>query len=322
MLDEEYLDAGTVLEEARPVWSKDEIWRGDCNDLYLAAMAEAKQGVRAYEHALDPKEAFASLAAALSADASRISELRCLIDAHALRHPDDAWLPYYRAGMHALLGEIEQADAAFATASALALDELDREQVRSTWVSAWFSAGKGLDAYREIGPKAETLNQLCEHYAAAYDANGLRQLLVAHRASGDDPTKLQAWDAEVAYLEKSYDVAAALFLSLDDSERESFGEWHAADRAIRSLARLGREREALQHVARQPESGFNVIWRAVIHGRAGRAEVAMIALEEAIREKTWRAEGLYLDDDLAELLLTPAFAPFRAIYPPPRGFYD
>jgi hypothetical protein len=202
------------------------------------------------------------------------------------------------------------------------LDELDREQVRSAWVGALFNAGKGLDAYRQIGPKAETLNQLCEHYAAAHDVNGLRQLLVAHRASGDGPLELRAWDAEVAYLEKSYGVAAELFLSLDDSERESFGEWHSADRAIRSLARLGREREALQHLARQPESGFHLVWRAVIHGRAGRAELASIALEEAIREGHWTVHEIYEDEDLGELLHAPAFAAFRKHHPPPRGYFD
>jgi tetratricopeptide (TPR) repeat protein len=146
---------------------------------FSQAMVQAGQPLAAYTAAPDPRDAFRMLAADL-AERNQTDPLKALIAAHRQKHPADPLLPFYQAEVYTQEGKYALADKTFTAALARPPDRATLEKFRPSRVLARYHTGQGLAAYREIGPRPDTFEQLASLWLEDGNEAQLQALLDAH----------------------------------------------------------------------------------------------------------------------------------------------
>jgi hypothetical protein len=309
-LREDHAAAFKMFREMLPRAPQDE------HDHYVMMMldagAQAKMPIDAYRAAPDASEAFNYLADML-AGSETLDQLRQLLELHRQNKPDDPWLAFYTARSLALSGESAAADAAFAECMKSA-DEHVCSSARSAWVAARFDSGDAAGAYRDIEPKDETFEQLCNLSIFHERPEALRQVLQLHRESGADERQLLWWDAQLAWLVKDYPRTIEL-LERFLAEHTDSDQSHALDQFIRSLVRSGQAERAAA-IARDKSDQIEPLLRCLAYVAAADAAAVRVALEQCL-EDGWELSDLYEDEDLGPLLRSPAMHEIRQHFPPP-----
>jgi tetratricopeptide (TPR) repeat protein len=253
--------------------------------------------------------------------------LRLLVTAHRARAPDDPWLPFYAGRLAEHDGDLAEAERQYALGMALDLDEATRERYRAARVDALYRAGRGLEAYRLVGPPRATFRQLIPFFVDDPDPVPLTKLAEAHvRADPTDPDR-STWQAEICWRRGDYEGVASLLKRGDwraqNSAAETPGYFEKRnqlrrDRLVRSLLRLGRLDEAEEEI--EPKS-YGELWalgEALVAAAQGDAKGVFTSVESIIKDAGPDAlVRLYSDADLGPLLDGPAGRLVREKYPPP-----
>ena len=136
-----------------------------------------------------------------------MDELRQLIDVHVKNHPQDEYLHLYRAELHLNDEEFDLADKAFTKAFAAIHDQALENRFHYNRLRARFNLGEVMSAYREIGPRGLTFQQLAGMCWYDKNADELETLIDAHarRDPGDPELVMYGWRA--AILAKRFDEA-------------------------------------------------------------------------------------------------------------------
>jgi tetratricopeptide (TPR) repeat protein len=290
---------------------------------FLNAMTAAGKTLDGYRAAPDPTEAFRHLASVLLDDdeAGDTDELGELMTAHRARKPEDPWLDYYE-GLLRLNNDDDPtaAETVLAAGIVKVTSDDDREAFRSALVGARLRAGNGLSAYRDLGPRKATFNQLAQAFALDRKADDLGKLLAAHRANDAADADLPAWQAEYHWLRCEYAEAAAVLMAHRDLADKLFYAWRYHDRLVRSLVRAKRLVEASRELSALPEPKRPPLLAAVVAAAAGDVGETTRTLETYLKQGGW-LEGLYRDEDLGPLLRGDGFKAFREKHPepPPAG---
>lgn len=146
---------------------------------FLSVMAAGGHISKAYAAATDARQAFRLLAAE-AVKHYRIEELKLLAAAHAGKHADDPLLPLYQAEIHVREGQYEKADRAFTEALARHPDPEVLITFRASRVRARYHVGQAMSAYRDIGPREQTFEQLAALFFQDEKDADLLKLLDAH----------------------------------------------------------------------------------------------------------------------------------------------
>jgi predicted Zn-dependent protease len=170
---------------------KDPRKRQNYTEEFLRAMLRGGKPLEAYAAAGDPRQAFRILAAALKGSYQE-DTLRELLAAHARKAPDDPLLPFYQGELYVREERYPLADRTFAGGMAHPPDQIALDEFRASRVLARYHTGRGLSAYREIGPKGATFRQLASLYFHDRNDAQLQALLDEHaRADPNDVEVLQ-----------------------------------------------------------------------------------------------------------------------------------
>ena len=163
--------------------------------------------LKAYQDSAEPEYAFGYLAQRLS-EFEIPDTLLALASAHVSRVPTSPE-GYFYSGRALLLKErYEEAATALAKGLALTTSDPQREAFRSNLVAALYKAGKGLEAYQEVLPHRDTLEQLAGLYLGDQQAEPLLKLVAAARKDDPENGSLDSWEAEGKMLLKDYAGAA------------------------------------------------------------------------------------------------------------------
>jgi tetratricopeptide (TPR) repeat protein len=254
-------------------------------------------------------------------------QLTELIAAHRKREPGDPWLWYYEGALHQHAKEYEKAEKTFAAgaaelpparADADDPDESGRsaDLFRTRRVACLFELKKGLDAYRDIGPPAETFRQLAWLYDAAKDFDGLADLIAAHRDRGGRDPERTFWQAHLFYRTGEYGRAVPVFYKyLDESDEKTPNQWGARDELIRCVLRT-KPADAGTAVRKFGRDNVSAALRAAIAAATGdRDELDQLLTESAKNGgKTW----FYVDEDFRRFIYQNRYRDLRAKYPDPN----
>ncbi len=199
-------DAAKYLESAVAHADSDGSKRFYCDELLDLALISGRS-VEAYQQSEDPRHAFDRLARQLS-EAGNGDTLLALARAHLKRTPKSADGYFYEGRALTLKEQFDEAAQAFADGAKLVKSAKDRESFRSGEVFALYKAGKGLAAYRGVGPERATLEQLL----VLCHGDRQSQLLIdlANSRRKDHPTdpRPDEWEAEGRMNQKDFDGAA------------------------------------------------------------------------------------------------------------------
>jgi predicted Zn-dependent protease len=170
---------------------KDPKKRHDYIEEFLRAMLRGGKPLEAYAAIGDPRQAFRILAAALKGYFQE-DTLRELLATHARKSPDDPLLPFYQGELYVREERYPLADRTFAAGMAHPPDQITLDEFRASRVLARYHTGRGLSAYREIGPKGATFRQLASLYFHDRNDTQLQALLDEHaRIDPNDVELLQ-----------------------------------------------------------------------------------------------------------------------------------
>ncbi len=177
-------------------------------DDFLIGLAGVGKPVEGYRAAPDAKVAFETLAEYLLGDA-KYDDLQRLLDVHRAGHADDPMLAYYQGEIHIQNKAWDQAAQVLAEGRKKAPNDL-HDMFHWPLVYARYKAGRGLQAYAEIEPRAQTFTILANQLLADKDAAGLEKLIAAHRPHAADDPDLFYYEARAKVLLKQPAEAAAL----------------------------------------------------------------------------------------------------------------
>ncbi|HEY3789628.1 MAG TPA: hypothetical protein VGL71_12280 [Urbifossiella sp.] len=314
--------------------------RAVLRNAYLFAMIEAGKPVEAYTaipdgHAVDAFRTIAfeledSLEDGEEEDLSpAASQLRALLDVHRRREPADPWLCYFEGVWHQSLGEFEKAERQLAEGMKKlerrpknADSESDRagnlESFRSRRVACLYTLKQGLKALAEVGPAAATFRQLANRYDGDQDVAGLEALLAAYQRDFPSEPAVKFWLAELLFLKRQYDAAAAGFQNYrtvaGDKDPESY---RVVDRWIRSLIRANNAAKARSAVAQIGVDKVAEPLRAAVAAM----ENNMVELRTLLAAHAKEPSGLwsfYWDEDFGRIFAQEKFAELRKQFPDTR----
>ncbi|MBA4063141.1 MAG: hypothetical protein C0501_05405 [Isosphaera sp.] len=307
---------------------------------YLYAMIAADRPLDAYAAvpAADAAAAFRTLAGELDDSLEEFdpadpppaaAQLRELIAAHRKRAPKDAWLGFYEAALLQYEGQYEKAERGFAAAEAAYRKapapppaggkDWEADQFRFRRVRCLYQAKQGLKAYAEVGPAADTFEQLAHAYENDNDAAGLGALVAAHRKRSPDDATLGYWAAALAYLEADYGRAADGFAAfLKAAGEKEPRRWSATDRCVRGYLRAGKPAKARAAVAEIGADRVGPGLRVAVTLADGKEAEADELLAELAKDPRGGFGFVYYDEDFARLVARPEFAALRKKYPDPR----
>jgi uncharacterized protein HemY len=157
---------------------------------FSQAMVQAGKPLAAYTAAPDARDAFRMLTADL-AGRYQTEPLKALIAAHRQKHPADPLLPFYQGEVYTQEEKYALADQTFTAAMARPPDRATLEKFRPSRVLARYHTGQVLAAFRDIGPRPDTFEQLALLCLLDGNETQLQALLDAHaRAEPDNPRLL------------------------------------------------------------------------------------------------------------------------------------
>jgi len=166
--------------------------RKDYADGFVKVMISVGKIEEAYRVVPNASEAFPSLALQ-SLKSYRFDQLKRLTAVHSQKHAADPILHWYQAAIYCWEGRYELAEKTFAAALRQPPDDETLKQLRASRVDARYHVGKMMSAYREIGPRQETFNQLAN--LSFYDENydQLQTLLDAHAQTNPNDIELLSY---------------------------------------------------------------------------------------------------------------------------------
>ena len=333
-----FAEAAAVLRERLGRAGKDENAKQLALNTYLYAMLGADRPIQAYAAAPDEHAAAAFRLLAddleelgLERDseepvANSPQQLRALIVAHRMRQPGDPWLGYFEAALLQAAKKYEPAERLFATAQSAYLKtakpnsekDWDADRFRTRRVECLYALKQGIKAYTEVGPVADTFQQLASAYAQDKDIAGLRELVAAHRTRSPDDPLTTYWDAQIHYLKDEYAAAASGFRAFLRAAGEKHpSRWLATDRCIRAYLRADRVRDARGMIDELGPEQVSVALRAAVGLAEGRPDLAEAILAD-LAKKPGGFAYLYYDLEFVRLISLPQFAELRKKYPDPR----
>ena len=327
---EKFAVARGIME--RGLKAKEHADRDSILNAYLFAMLGANKALDAYAAvpAAHAERAFRTLADDLEDDLAdpedgkppeRIKVLGELIAAHRKRVPADPWLWFYEGALLQHAKEYAKAAAAFAAGAAKLPPgkpdpESDTDRFRARRVVCLFKLKKGLDAYRDIGPPADTFRQLAYLYDMEKDFDGLDALIAAHRDRKVPDPERAYWQAHLLYRKGEYARAVPAFHKyLDESDEKAPSRWSARDEVVRCVLRT-KPADAPRTLAGFGEDKVGLPLQAAVAAAAGdRAELERLLADSAKNGgKTW----FYSDEDFRKFFSAERYRDLRAKYPDPN----
>lgn len=202
---------------------------------FQRGMARAGKYVEAYNVSPDAREAFRALAAEAT-KSHNTEQLRQLVAVHKKGHPGEPLVALYQAEVYAQDGRYAQADRAFTAALALRPDADTVDLFRSSRVLARYHTGRGLAAYRDIGPRADTFGQLGSLALNNDDLSFVEALLDLHARNEPDSLDLLCFQCRLKACQGKVAEATALLKTalarrLPDAKREEVVSFFLSDLA-------------------------------------------------------------------------------------------
>jgi hypothetical protein len=319
ILSGKYVDgAKLILANWKNAQARDE---GAFHREYTRAMLKAGQPLDAYLPRPDAKAAFREVANALAVKKD-VKSLIELIALHRTREPDDAWADFYDGTIDESVTLFGAASEKFARAMVHAANEQDRNTFRYRAVNASVKAGRGMDAYLNVGPRDKTFRLLARLYSNAGKPDDLATLTAAFRNNAPEDSALPLWEAETAFLRGDY-AAAAKILSENRAAiyQEKGNRWQFDDRLIRSLVRTRRLEIAVAEMNRTEANTIATRPRltAIILANTGDISGATKAMDKELSDNDEvELSDLYGDPDLKTILQSASFADWRTAHPQPK----
>jgi hypothetical protein len=166
--------------------------------------------VQVYPKLPEPALAFRSLALALK-NPYRLDELQELIDLRVKEQADDTYVPLYQAELYVREEQFALAEKIYAAALPKIKDAQLLETLRPNRVLVRYQTGNVLGAYREIGPRGATFQQLADLCWRDKKTDDLIALVEAHAKNDAQDPKLfkYRWRAKVR--QGKFDEVGAIF---------------------------------------------------------------------------------------------------------------
>jgi tetratricopeptide (TPR) repeat protein len=270
-------------------------------DRFLRAMASAGKLADAYAAVPDTRAAFRFLAAE-AVKRYRVQELKELVARHEKTHRDDPLLPWYQAEVYVQEGRYALADKTFASALAKPPDEETLKQFRPSRVLARYHTGRGLSAYRDIGPRPDTFLQLANLCLDHEEYAQLQDLLDAHAKNDPKSAELLRFRYRLKIRQNEVPDAIALFkASLAKTEPDKERTERVSE-FLREMASAGKSLEGYR-AAPDAEQAFQVLAQSAVNEsrredlrrlvevhRAGHAADPMLAYYQGeihVQDKDW-----------------------------------
>jgi hypothetical protein len=300
---------------------KDPNFRKGYVNQFVQEMAEAGNGMAAYEKAPDRLVAFRNLAQTFTSG-KKPDELEKLLEVHTKQHPNDPYCKFYRAEMHLLRGEMAEADREISAARALA-DRSNDWEFRNGFIRIRIKAGKTVAAYRELKPSRQTFATLAMQCIGEKNARELQGLIDAHSKADPGDETMPAWDLEVLWLKKDYDGTLKL---LKEHEAGFFNRPRYRRKRdeyqVRSLVRLKNAKEAVVKAdAIAKSKNGDTLLVLLAHAANGDLKRLLAVMDKA-QAKKYVLQRAYADEDLGPILKGEPFKEFREKYPEPKEKLD
>jgi hypothetical protein len=196
----------------------------------------------------------------------------------------------------------------------------DQEQSYAReYVNVAFRLGNAMKAYDAADNKKTAFDQLAWLFLDKKDADGLAQLIDAHRKAMADDGDVPLWDGEIRFLQKDHSAAADILkTNRQGILKNKQNAWRFKEVLVRSLAREKHVDEALAELKPAEDPNPDYLLTAVVHALAGdptRTETALAVATEKGHLKTW---SFYNDPDLGPILRTEPFKKIAEKYPEPK----
>ena len=275
---------------------------------------ELGQGVAALE-AYNRHEAAYQTLAQIAIQYRHWNELNRLNQSFAIQQPQSLWLTYYEAksllaakNFDAVRGKLRNMTARQSESPGM---EYRRGELELDLLIA--EVADPIAAYQRSKEPATAFNRLSQKLLAERDWDNLEKLCQQNRAGPNSPEVAFA-HMEQAWRQRNY---AKLVTLLTPWPTETFSQrkyfentWR--ERLVRSLLRLNRRDEALQH-AQEDYQLREEVWPLVMTyvAQKNAAEIAKLLREEESLAESWKHRDFATDPDLRAVLLDDAFAEIR-----------
>jgi hypothetical protein len=286
--------------------------------VYCRSMIKLDRIQEAYREIAQKDVAFGILAT-WSAQDKKFDDVRQLVDQYRAVAPDDPWIRYF-SGLVAIHDRrVDDGLKQLRDALELARDEETRQVMHNRLVREMFDAGKSLEAYAQLEPKATVFQQLALTAVEQRKPDVLQSLIDARTPDEPRAVVIGDWEMRLAYLKQDYAAA----IEIAHRQRAAWfnvqdGNWFLAESyLIRSLIHLRQFAEAEEKVKQLNPTQFNPDWfRAEI--AAAQGDVAQTAANlEKLVAVGHIPQDFYGDDILSAALRSDAFKSLREKYPEP-----
>ncbi|MEM7227890.1 MAG: hypothetical protein AAF432_03660 [Planctomycetota bacterium] len=280
------------------------------------ALIAAGRPREAYDDALDPHDAFQTIANTLYRHQNPYA-MQELIDHHESMHPDDIWIHFHRGRMHMLVNSPDLAADSFRVGLDATVDDVTRETFEMALIESLYEDGRMLDAYDTVGSPRMTARVLAARCIADRNSRRLTKLIRTHREQEPDDRVVFLWDAHISWFNGEYravlnQIAEVNSLVADDALSIKLYD----ELLVRSLVRLDRLDEALDAAAHATARSRDPYFEAIVHAAAGRVAPTIRTLESCV-ELGYEPSQFYRDDDLGPIIAGEPFAMLHQLYPSP-----
>ncbi len=290
--------------ELRPIYER---------EVVLMHLAD-DQPLKGYAWAPDKLDAFATLAAELVGlgDDERLGEL---IRAHRANHPDDPVLATYTGEWHLMRDEPAKALPYYRAAFKASTDDPAQAELRRVnLVYCLHVLDRRREAYRTVGPKADTFRQLAMLLNSEGDRDGLAEL--ARMRLADAPTNGEAlyWLGEALYqqgeIDQAHDALQAACRHIDEDHPYQLS---IADKLIRCLIRQRRFDQAESLARDYREKHRDPYYELLLATRRDKQPATALRLARKLERNGYLLHRLMEDPDMAVGLQRPAMQPLRRL---------
>lgn len=274
----------------------------------------------AYRASVDPAEAFDLMAEYAVFSQEDADLLETLVVAREADEPHDPWLPYYRAQVHALRGDVDAAEAVLLDCMS-GDGPMERTQYsEACWyarLDILFRAGRVRDAYAGT-PDEDAYRYLLQRADEEADGDALRALIAVRADRVPADPELDFWLAHARFLDGDHAEAREAILANADRWLHDEGlVWFVEQDLVRGAIRLGLFDEALRHARESTARDGDPYFEFHAHVARRDADAAIDVLTRLV-ERDYDPWFGYGDPDTATILREdPAFAAFRRLWPPP-----
>jgi hypothetical protein len=281
-------------------------------------MIELKKPIDAYRAIPDKYYAFEYLADELYYTEDGGPGLKTLLDLHREVAPHAANLHYYTGLWHSDREEFAAAEKALLEAVRCAGNPEERATCVTEAVWARVDSGRALSAYGEIGPEADTFEQLAGYFAGQEDFEQLSKLIVLREIDDPRDRNVHLWKAVVAHRNGQHDQAVA---TLEKHRQHIIRKqdqvllWERT--MVHALLDRGQFDEALGIARQSTERDGDPYFEIEVHVARGDVSGAMAAMRICVNEFGLLPQEVYADDRMGPLLKKPEFESFRQAFPRP-----